>query len=376
MKGFNFKFPDFIEKTALTNAEQWAFMVKFHERLTAYGYNTKLKLSELNGRKQLTVDMAGISFDAFLNVVTNEIGREKEIKIDNLGHSASWNKLTLEEIQQHYPEQEDRLSKAIDLSIEDWKGRALRSQCVKDFSLEARLFMARQEGFNIHNVFFHETERKFASNIINNGFDISIVENRSMDFQLPDGAFLKPTMESIGVAERPRQIPFFMKDIPILEFNDRDEFDAFTQKIEGVSQVQIEIKKANSYYDSLLEELEHKSGPYDLARSKSILEEWRQVVSEKSAESRNLISAHLLKNEQPAILIKKDKGTFDRVVQSLVVLEPSLLSHSNILSLTPPTVEDVRISLEEEKESPQEIKVENKVRDDYPRMNTRSAMRY
>lgn len=77
-------------------------------------------------------------------------------------------------------------------------------------------------------IVFHETSQENAGSIDQHGFDLSKVNARSNDEQMPDGIFFKPTNERIGVArERPMQLPFVLAIRNPLHVANREGLAAF-----------------------------------------------------------------------------------------------------------------------------------------------------
>lgn len=340
MAEFNFSFHTHLNESDLTLPQRWAFIIKAQERLHAYGYNVKLFITTINNKKELAIGLSDTFFDSNLNKI-QQTDSFKEVDIKKIKNIASWGAVGFEQVEAEYQSQHNRLSQAIDESIDDWveKARGHHSDEFDTFSLESKLFSAVQNGFDIHKIYFHETERKNAYSLIENGFDLTRVGNRGMDYQLPDGAFLKPTSEKIGVAETPIQIPFMVKKVDIKEFHDRRDFSSFLNTIPNIKERHDDIEKTISFYDAQYENLEQREGGFDPSDGKKLLDEWRLVVSQKSAECRAEFSSYMLKNGISAISIKNDQGTFGRSVESLIVLEPSLLMHSNALKMKAPKQE-------------------------------------
>lgn len=186
-------------------------------------------------------------------------------------------------------------------------------------------------------VLFHETEPEAAAKIEGEGFDIGKVGARGSDPVMPDGVFMKPTDESIGIASGvisdggdETQIPLYASIENPLRVTNRQELIEFLKERSDEYQDALlraeEIdRETSSRVDELEEEMMNVSreqmGEF-LDEMDRVLEEGREAQREEAARARELATEILKAEGYDGLIMQVDGGAFGRSVTTIVAFSP------------------------------------------------------
>jgi hypothetical protein len=209
-------------------------------------------------------------------------------------------------------------------------------EIAKENSLESKLSSAIQLGFDINNIYYHETSYNNAQKIREGGFKLTQSTASTSDSAMPHGVFFKPNDDVIDVAENPVQIPIFLKRTQTLTFNDRKELENYfdeSPEIAALRAAGVEMDDGyTAKYDKHVEYY-NKNTPRGLgdpeiskahyAECDRILGEWKSEIESHSNVIKHAQTNYLMEQGVESIVVKNDEGSFGRIVTSIVHLDPS-----------------------------------------------------
>lgn len=191
-------------------------------------------------------------------------------------------------------------------------------------------------------VLYHQTSKVNAEGIRTTGFDVSKIGARGTDEQMPDGIFLKPEPNDIGLnvtKEEVEQIPLYVRVESPAYFGDRNGLAAFLHSAEGYDEAAREVRRIDhetaEAYDRMEEEekaLEKKpegrrSG-FDeefFERADALFAEGNARMRDAAAKAREIATTYLRSQDFDGVVVTGDAGSFGRKVNTFVVFDPNQL---------------------------------------------------
>lgn len=338
-----FNFTDHIVSKDRTKAEKYAIAISLYDRLEAYGFSPTLYANKQN-EEPVIVESLGRTFDSN-GASIDDKNNYSRLPRKNIFNAASWNGVEKEDLLKCVEHAHKELSAAIDNSLADY---LKFSPELPPLQLEGRLLAAKKEGFDIHTLHYHETEKENEKSIVLNGFDINNVGARSGDNILPDGVFFKPNKNTVELAINPVQMAFLLKKEKSIFFETRDDFEHYTHTIPGVLEISEKISELDiNYKKSFDETLENFMVSEEPKKTKiglelnDLLGNWKSGIRELSAQSRKIITNKLKSERVTTLVIDSDHGSFGRNVSSTIALDTRDILHANINSLPKITLEHI-----------------------------------
>ncbi|MBQ3019149.1 MAG: hypothetical protein IJD77_01000 [Clostridia bacterium] len=204
-------------------------------------------------------------------------------------------------------------------------------------------------------VVYHQTADEFTQ------FDTKREGAGQSDHETPSGIFLKPTSKDIGLKGK-RQMQLYANITNPKRFYDRDMARRhWENNIEGYSDI---IKKM-SENDSVFGEKFENAFNSDMPRAEylrlskeeraridkeaeeredAILSEWRQANGKLDKQAKRLINEYLRKSGYDGVFLTRDIGSFGRVVETFIALDPEQVK--NTTNKNPTKNPDIRFSID------------------------------
>lgn len=331
-----FIFYKFLKKPAST-IEQYATSSALSNKLIKYGYNPQLILTK-DKLSYVMLDSCIYSsnfkiplsnFKEQYTIISKAQMNERICLLDMV------NKTAENEIQRA----ERSVCNALIMAIKEIKYNGVTNY--QKNNLESRLLMAKLRGFDTENILYHETNQVNEQAILNEGFDLSFVDARRSDSIMPDGVFLKPNNERIGVAkDNPIQMPFFIKKGHYLKFENREDLEHFLNQSSEYKKSLQQGKNNNEcskkIFDSLMKKMTtamiQQGEQINLNDKNSVknavkehLDNWQKQTVNDATKTRKIGTEYIKKLGYDGIHVKNDKGSWGREIETIVVLDPNNL---------------------------------------------------
>lgn len=201
---------------------------------------------------------------------------------------------------------------------------------------EVKMLKASQQGFEINNIMYHETEKMSSFGIKSEGFDLSIKGARESDETMPDGVFVKPNTNQIDVAMEPVQMPMLVRKGKRKVFEDRDSIAEFLKEDPLYKDLCHKVKDADDKYNDdykviekrltdILDEFGRRSPELKALREEMnvFLDSWKVSARKEATSARERATAIFKEHGIDVVRIKKDEGSFGRIVDTTIVLNPN-----------------------------------------------------
>ena len=181
-------------------------------------------------------------------------------------------------------------------------------------------------------VLYHQTSKENEQGIKATGFDISKVGARGTDEQMPDGIFLKPFPNDIGLtksADETAQIPLYAKMLSPAYFQTRDDVSAYLSKADGYDEAAYKVKDIDraivkEYDDLTAGEERNADGRFEQSyfdKADKIFADGNERMREAAAKARKIAGDYLQSNGHDGVVINADAGSFGRKTSTLVVFD-------------------------------------------------------
>lgn len=177
-------------------------------------------------------------------------------------------------------------------------------------------------------IVFHETSYENAKAIDRHGFDLSKVNARSNDEQMPDGIFFKPSDERIGVTrERPMQLPFVLAIRNPLHVANREGLAAFLSQDPDYKMLARRATALDERIASTADRLmanDETWSRYQVALTK-MFNKGRAVQTKLATKARALATQLLKTHGFDGLIVDNDEGgTFgNKTVTTIVAFSPA-----------------------------------------------------
>lgn len=177
-------------------------------------------------------------------------------------------------------------------------------------------------------IVFHETSRDNAGSIDQHGFDVSKVNARGNDDQMPDGIFFKPTDVPIGVARaRPMQLPFVLAIRNPLHVANREGLAAFLSQDPDYKMLAGRAKQLDTRIAATADRLmanDETWSRYQGALGK-MFDKGRAVHSKLATKARARATSLLKAHGYDGLIVDNDEGgTFgNKTVTTIVAFSPA-----------------------------------------------------
>ncbi len=207
-------------------------------------------------------------------------------------------------------------------------------------------------------VVYHQTSADFTV------FDTTKKGAGHSDYEMPNGIFLKPTSENIGL-KGDKQMRLYAKiENPLVFYNREHAQRYWKQNIDGYDAVVKKLAENDKKYNELFEDafsekrIARRRGVEfsDLTREQQasiieessrkcdeILKEWRAENSKIEIKAKALINSYLKKSGFDGIHLFEDKGSFGRKIETWIALSSNQVKNAN--NENPTTSPDIRFSL-------------------------------
>lgn len=207
-------------------------------------------------------------------------------------------------------------------------------------------------------VVYHQTNADFTV------FDTTKKGAGHSDYEMPNGIFLKPTSENIGL-KGDKQMRLYAKiENPLVFYNREHAQRYWKQNIDGYDVVVKQLAENDKKYNELFEDafsekrIARRRGVEfsDLTREQQdsiieessrkcdeILKEWRAENSKIERKAKALINSYLKKSGFDGIHLFEDKGSFGRKIETWIALSSNQVKNAN--NENPTTSPDIRFSL-------------------------------
>lgn len=304
-------------------AARWAFYLSLAERLQAYGELTQLQLYQSgSARAELALWIEGAWVSGpDLSVWSAEkydTARRFSVNdVDKLSIAATWSGVLPDRLSQARERWQQHLG---DTLVEYVRQPA---KAFDEHSLLGRLRQADEDGWDLGQIWFHETESTNVPGILDQGFLLSNVKARSRDTHMPDGVFVKPTRETIDVSHDPVQLPILLKKGTVAVFEHREELEAIMSADPAYQALAGQLASVNDLYDDQCEVLlKQPNTAASRAEYDRVLETWRAEINPLAAEMRQCVVKHFTSQGVDQLEIRQDVGSHGRTVHTRISLSP------------------------------------------------------
>lgn len=200
---------------------------------------------------------------------------------------------------------------------------------------EVKMLRATQQGFDIKRIMYHETEKKNALDIRIKGFDLDKVGARGSDETMPDGVFVKPTSGQIDVAMEPVQMPMLLRKGKTKSFISRESLEEFLKDDFAYKELAHMVSAIDDSYNVISDNFQQKlidtlasSGRRSdevksvRAEFNAMLDVWRDEIKVAATNARERATAVFKEQGFDMVRIEQDQGSFGRVVDTTIILNP------------------------------------------------------
>lgn len=188
-------------------------------------------------------------------------------------------------------------------------------------------------------VLYHQTHKDNKNSIFNDGFDLSKKGARASDEGMPDGIFMKPTNEDIGVGgikENELQIPLFASIKNPLVVRTREQLmQKYMDDTQYVSIIQ-DLKEFDNKNSKLFDEEWENSKNFTKEelrnsddRFDKILDVWKEGIREKATKARERLTELIQNDGYDGLIVESDQGSFGRTVKTYVAFKPNQVKSSS-----------------------------------------------
>lgn len=181
-------------------------------------------------------------------------------------------------------------------------------------------------------VVYHETSAANADSIGVTGFDINKLGARASDTLMPDGFFLKPTKDSIGLSDGAdaRQMPLFVSAKNPASFKDRAEMQAYLSENAEFSSLSKQFDDADQRLSDAYDSAEALAEANGTSRTEAFFDSMNVLLKDGRAEL-NAIAAKLRESSKKALtnrgsdglIVESDRGSFGRSVKTIIAFDPT-----------------------------------------------------
>jgi hypothetical protein len=321
-----FSFHHHLPEQTASELHRWALTLAIYDRLSAHGMPPALYRNKTNPVYPPLLLHTGNEWIGPTGPIDpDELnpGNFMPLARENASNAASWADIPSAALPEAIKDASAQVNLAIEMSIARWL--KLPDSQKHPHSLEARLWAAQQNGFDVFSIYYHETSAENAPSLLKNGFDFHRGKARLSDDGMPDGAFFKPGTESLELCEAPVQIPFILKKGKTLRVTHRDDILAMMREHPGIQILKMQIentdKRERERFDDLMSELKKnpKSEPLK-EQLDNCLQEWKAEIRRLATSVRQLFTAELKSQGVRYLHVSQDHGTWGRTVQSTVAL--------------------------------------------------------
>lgn len=319
------------------DAAYWSFAREIGRRLEAHGVDFQYAMQNDNGahvpgvviNNRLWVDASGYG-----NIYDKPFAftMRKEQLDDYMGRA--------DIPADYFSFKSDVFRKAINSAIEKSMDALEHDpdipEVVRNDSLEAQLLEAKKLGFNVINIFYHETSKKNEQKIRDEGFKLKGQSSGASDGQMPHGVFVKPSDNKIDVAENPIQIPVLLKEQQTLTFESRESIARFIKDVPALAELQQDYQDVDDKYVATYDavDAERASAPKrgtpeakewrseHFAELDRILHEWKEANLFNATLMQNAFTKELAARGVERIVVQNDEGSFGRKVTTVLSLDP------------------------------------------------------
>lgn len=178
---------------------------------------------------------------------------------------------------------------------------------------------------------YHETRAENVPSISKHGFDISKVGGRSGDIHLPNGIFMKPTGEEIGVgggAKSSAQMPLYASIKNPLYVKNRYAMEKYLSKSPEyekiVSEYKVYDREMKQKFDDMMNSARSREEMRKLrALTRPLLDEWGKHLDELGAKARKIATEVIKRDGYDGVIMDDDRGSFGRTVQTYIAFYPN-----------------------------------------------------
>lgn len=316
----------------------WALAQEIGRRLEAHGVDFQYALNRheqgdlfpgiiVNNRLWIDADGYGNTYDKPLSYIVTE----EELRAQ----------MEKEPLQPDYLEFKRRsyrseINAAIEQAMQSLKENTSLPDELRKDALETQLIEAQALGFDVMNIFYHETEASNAVKIQDEGFKLTGQRAGASDSQMPHGVFVKPDQAAISVAEKPVQIPVLLKKQNVMTFEDRAAIERFIASVPALSELQQAYKDVDDKFVEMYDaaDAERANAPsrgtpeakewrtHHFAELDRILTEWKAANLYNATLLQNAFTEELQERGIERLVIKNDEGSFGRSVTTVLSIAP------------------------------------------------------
>lgn len=342
-----FSFHHYLPEKTASELHCWALVLAIYDRLSAHGMPPVLYRNKTNLAYPPVLLHTGHEWIG----PTGPIAQEELnpdgltlLKRENAANAASWSSIRPEILPEAVKDATAQVNLAIEVSIAQWLKRPADQR--HPHSLEARLWAAQQNDFDIFTIYYHETSAENAPSLLKNGFDFYRGKARLSDDGMPDGAFFKPGTESLELCDTPVQIPFILKKGKSIRVTHRDDVLAMMSNHPGIQILKMQIENTDNRervrFDALMNELK-KNTDNELVKAQlnTCLLEWKSEIRRLATSVRQLFTAELKSQDVRYLHVLRDEGSWGRTVQSTVALNTEDICPADAKYLPKPDMKSI-----------------------------------
>ena len=174
-------------------------------------------------------------------------------------------------------------------------------------------------------ILYHQTTDVAATNIRQNHFNLGIIGSRSNDFEVPDGVFLKPSRDKIGIVKGDNQIPVVISvknplivknRAYLVEFLMRnDEYKKYAKMCKDVENRSLKWLSAKGDWDTA-------DTRYGSKHADKYLDTSSKVVANHAVHARKVATQFLKSQGYDGVELEYDEGAMGKITKTIIVFDP------------------------------------------------------
>ena len=220
-------------------------------------------------------------------------------------------------------------------------------------------------------IMYHQTANEFTV------FDTKHAGAGRSDYETPNGVFLKPNANDIGVNGK-KQMALYANITNPLEFADRaaasaywsKHIDGYEERLKVLNSIDAEYQQkyeaAEEASDSKYSEAWHKRKKNEITeeeynriideeerKAQKVLDEWHNATEKAAVELKDMINDYISKSNYDGVHLINDSGSFGRSVETWIALKPDQVK--NTTNIKPTNDADIRFQLNESVEETRDL---------------------